>query len=524
MAVKLGKAALSCGVTRQRQAVTLLRDVVDDDRSGPGTPTVRLFLSALVAWSGDAAGSYEELALCLPELEGPDRLRVHVMTELAVMAPLGLTLDERLGWLTRAEQAADDLDDPIARLGVTAARADILLHHGDPTAWDAVGKLPTEANSAGERQRLGWAWLRLAWASLYLGYDLRAREFLDLAIGFADAAPQRLTSLGRGVDLVLRRAAGDWRGLEAAACAYRRSVLDMATASVSAAQVVGLLALARGDLERAEESLTECVDRGLTAGMARSVAVSSAGLARIALRRGDPAAACGVAGRGVDAVTAGGAWVWAAEVVPTAVEALLAASSAGDARDLAKAFATGVKGRDSPLADAAMSQCRALLAEAAGDHDGAAEAYAEAEQRFSVLPRPHEAAMVGVRRGRCLLAAGRPEGIECLVRAHACFATLGASSDAEAVARDLRAHGAAPAVTAARRPRGSGRGAPLSLREEQVADLAARGLTNTEIAAVLHLSPRTVEAHVAKAVRKLGLGSKRALIGARGQPGKAQNA
>lgn len=523
MAVKLGKAALSCGVTRQRQAVTLLREVVDDDASGPDTATVRLFLSALVAWSGDAAGSYEELALCLPELEGPDRLRVHVMTELAVMAPLGLSLDERLGWLARAEHAADDLDDPIAHLGITAARADILLHQGDPTAWDAVGKLPTEATSAGERHRLGWTWFRLAWAALYLGYDRRARDFLDLALGFADASPQRLTSLGQGVDLVLRRAGGDWRGLEAAACAYRRTVLDMATASVSAGQVVGLLALARGDHSRAEASLADCVERGVVAGMARSVAVSSAGLARLALGRGDPAAACVAARRGVDAVTVGGAWIWAAELVPTAVEALLAASSLAQADELAAAFAAGVNGRDSPLAEVAMSQCRALLAEAAGHLDEAAEAYADAEQRFSALPRPHEAAMVSARRGRCLLAGGRPEGVEALVRAHACLRALGASADAEVVALDLQAHGA-PVATPGLRQGRSDTGAPLSARETEVADLAALGLTNAEIATALHLSPRTVEAHVAKAVRKLGLGSKRALIGARRQSGNTQNA
>jgi DNA-binding CsgD family transcriptional regulator len=286
---------------------------------------------------------------------------------------------------------------------------------------------------------------------------------------------------------------------------------------------VGLLALARGDLSRASASLADCVERGMAAGMARSVAVSSAGLARLALGGGDPAAACAAARRGVDAVTAGGEWIWAAELVPTAVEALLAASSVGEAHELATAFAAGVRGRDSPLAEVARSQCRALLAEATGHLDEAAEAYAEAEHLFSALPRPHEAAMVGAHRGRCLLAGGHPEGVDALVRAHACLRGLGASADAEAVAQDLRAHGAPVAAPGQRHGR-SDKGAPLSAREEEVADLAARGLTNTEIATALHLSPRTVEAHVAKAVRKLGLGSKRALIGARDRLGDAHNA
>jgi predicted ATPase len=49
----------------------------------------------------------------------------------------------------------------------------------------------------------------------------------------------------------------------------------------------------------------------------------------------------------------------------------------------------------------------------------------------------------------------------------------------------------------------------LSPREEQIARLAADGLTNREIAESLVLSPRTVEVHVANALRKLGLSSRR---------------
>lgn len=51
----------------------------------------------------------------------------------------------------------------------------------------------------------------------------------------------------------------------------------------------------------------------------------------------------------------------------------------------------------------------------------------------------------------------------------------------------------------------------VSPREEQVIQLAAQGLTNREIAENLFLSPRTVEVHVANALRKLGLTSRRQL-------------
>jgi two-component system, NarL family, response regulator NreC len=52
----------------------------------------------------------------------------------------------------------------------------------------------------------------------------------------------------------------------------------------------------------------------------------------------------------------------------------------------------------------------------------------------------------------------------------------------------------------------------LTTRERQVLQLAAEGRTNTEIAAALFVSPRTVETHRAHLMRKLGLRTQADLI------------
>ena len=52
----------------------------------------------------------------------------------------------------------------------------------------------------------------------------------------------------------------------------------------------------------------------------------------------------------------------------------------------------------------------------------------------------------------------------------------------------------------------------LSRREREVALLASRGLTATEIASHLFVSKRTVESHLVNIYRKLGIGSKTELI------------
>ncbi|WP_228718640.1 helix-turn-helix domain-containing protein [Kitasatospora acidiphila] len=59
------------------------------------------------------------------------------------------------------------------------------------------------------------------------------------------------------------------------------------------------------------------------------------------------------------------------------------------------------------------------------------------------------------------------------------------------------------------RSRPPGYGSSLSPREHQVAGLLTAGATNQRIAEALSLSPRTVENHVAKVLKKLGTGRKR---------------
>ena len=67
---------------------------------------------------------------------------------------------------------------------------------------------------------------------------------------------------------------------------------------------------------------------------------------------------------------------------------------------------------------------------------------------------------------------------------------------------------------------GSGGSASLTPQEREVAQLAATGMTNREIAARLYVSPRTVSAHLYRIFPKLGITSRAALRDALNRAGR----
>jgi DNA-binding NarL/FixJ family response regulator len=118
------------------------------------------------------------------------------------------------------------------------------------------------------------------------------------------------------------------------------------------------------------------------------------------------------------------------------------------------------------------------------------------------MGRPYDAAVAQEWYGRALAlaltdpqAAGEPlrEALEVYAR----FDAVPAAARLRQAMRDL---GLEPQES--RPPRGYGD--ELSPRERQVAELLSRGATNQQIAGTLFLSPRTVEAHVARVLKKLG--------------------
>ncbi|WP_369223831.1 LuxR C-terminal-related transcriptional regulator [Streptomyces sp. R39] len=114
-------------------------------------------------------------------------------------------------------------------------------------------------------------------------------------------------------------------------------------------------------------------------------------------------------------------------------------------------------------------------------------------------PAGTEPALALIALGRRLTAAGETaRARDCLREAAEHAERLGAARLLELTEQILRKGGA-------RSPRRRTGAASLTGSERRIAELAAEGRTNVEIAALLHLARRTVETHLTHAYRKLGI-------------------
>ncbi|WP_329034361.1 LuxR C-terminal-related transcriptional regulator [Streptomyces sp. NBC_01725] len=452
----------------------------------------------------------------LAEAERP-ALAARAMAALANPFFPGASLEENVTWLERAETAAEASGDRAARTATAACRATVLMNTGDLDAWRLVARLPRDSPDRAGRQQVARGLCNTANGAVYLGHYRRADELLTEGIELAarSGAPF-LERVGRGTALFRDWLTGRWEGL-----AERCTGLVAEDGSASDARVVlALLALAKGDWEAVRDWLPRADRVHGTYRVYESceapVAATAAGAhIRLLLARQQVDSAAEAAASAWAWLAGKGVWVWGAELAPWVVLAHVSAGQRQSAQRVVGEFAAGLTGRDAPSATAALLWCRAVLAEADGELAQARGCFQQAGAAYDGLPHPYARALMAEGAGRCALLLGVGLGadeveaaVEDLTRRVAELTDLGAVWDAARVRATLRAYRPA----AGRRPPGRPAYAErMSPREGEVAELAATGLTNREIAATLYLSPRTVEQHVARAMRKLGIASRQGL-------------
>ncbi|WP_328393860.1 LuxR C-terminal-related transcriptional regulator [Streptomyces sp. NBC_00390] len=504
---------------RSDQTVTVLRQILDE-QSLPAAVRgqIRLDLGLLLCNQAVAGmQGWLELQKAVEELQERPVLAARAMSALAMPLLSAVPLEQNVYWLHRAERAAEESGDAEARTAVAANSAGTLMYVGDPAAWKVLEHLPKDTDLPVHQQHVARGLCNAADGALWLGHLGRARELLAEGLELATRSGASYVEQGaRGTALLLDWAEGNWTNLPARARAFVAEADTMPGPAADARVVLGLLALARGEWPQTTSWLSGEGPIGPEGSAVPHAAAASGALVRLALVRDDVEGAVAEASLSWDRLRDKGVWVWAAELAPWAVEATLRAGRRETAQKMVSEFAAGLEGRQAPSSSAALHWCRALLAEADGEPETAGPLFRRASTVYAGLPRPYAAILTTEGAARCALAtdAHSASAVGDLASCVQQLSDLGAVWDAARIRAELRAH----QPVDEQRPRGRpSYGDQLSPREQEVADLAATGLTNREIAATLHLSPRTVEQHVARARRKLESQSRQSLARSRAQ-------
>ncbi|WP_239164783.1 ATP-binding protein [Actinoplanes palleronii] len=467
-----------------------------------GTSTDRaesLYLLVRIAWESRETGEMRALTQHIETLiaelpPGADQARA--MTAIAQSTYLRDELDAALHWSDRALALADEFDLPSVRLAalvekgstlterphtaadgrkmlaglvdeaeqagewVLAARALNALVHGEPPAS------PVEHAETLERMRVDAE--RAGFESLAVATYFQGRARLALRSGDLRAAIAALEE-GREHDHGYQRR-GRW-------------------ADYHGVFLAGLY-LEANELDRVEQLITDL------ATLPSNMPTTIPGLVfNLACRRGDLAGAEAALDEFITLI-APQPWRSGEQAHDLISAALQLGLPAGRLDMMAEALL------DAEVWDALRTLVETQVTEAHGRHAEALAGYLSITDAHILAPFVRGTVRLGA--ARCLLAADRRS--EAAAQAEAAAALLAgwggwrvAQLDAVRAQLGMAPAGGAPAVTGP---------AALTPREREVAVLISDGLTNTELARRLYISPKTAAVHVSNILRKLGVSSR----------------
>jgi DNA-binding CsgD family transcriptional regulator len=512
---------------------------------GGDTPQRRILSAAHHFNAGDAAQARVKLRYII-EQQAPGPFRAQAWNLLGVMSQLGDSLLDGADYLERAlAEAADDLE----------LRVKILVS----LAWVQIrlGRLGASAsnieNAVAGAERLGRSQL------LSQALGMRVVVYMLLGKGLDDRSLRRALDLDdhhAATSAVLRptfqRAmVSAWIGQHDSAhdqfATVRRSCIDRGDESelifVSFHSVLN--EIWRGDFDEAAVIAEDAVERAqqldgalqLSAALAaRAIVAAYAGRENDARR--DVSEAIGPVSRsGSQLLTASTVTVlgflevslgnyqaainaleqplrkvmeaqeateiWVAPFLPDAIEAMIHLGRLGDADHLIQLLANNGRRLDRAWMLATAGRCHALLLAAEGDVDAASDAAQRAMAEHARLPMPFERARTQLVLGQIQRRQRKREAASGTLReALAAFESLGTPLWVQRAREDLQ------------RASGVRKRAELTASEARVAELAATGATNREMAAALFISQKTVEANLSRIYRKLDIRS-RAELGRR---------
>jgi DNA-binding NarL/FixJ family response regulator len=523
-AAELLDLAIGLGATDRSRLVQAARDHFHADNPGrarellgraiadlgPGEQRAEaLGLLGAVIYETEGFGrGVEMLEQAFAEAEDNHLLRAWIATELCIgCVNMGRVADGLSYAMSAAENADEAGDDGLlaeALVGVAIVRFLSGLGIDETTLARAL--------ALEDPERVSHA---LRWPSLNATMIYLWTHQLDRARAGLAALRQRCIERGAENDLwyVLAHSmnAALWAGEVEAAEGFASEMAEraeMAGGEQLAALALAANAVVAGWTGRVDES--RAAGQRAVAGLAETrfagaslFAVAAVGMAELSV--GDHAAAAQwLAPAAAQMLAMGFREPAVVPFFPDAAEALIAGGRLDEAKPLVELLEASGGNPGRTWAEAVGARCRGLLLASEGRLDHALAAFERALAAHDRLPLSYE-------KGRTLLARGRLQRRQNERRA--------AKASLEEAARLFEEVGAAQWAANARAELdrlGLRPGPPdeLTATEQRIAELAASGKTTRQVAAELVVSPKTVEANLARAYRKLGIHS-RAELGRR---------
>lgn len=356
----------------------------------------------------------------------------------------------------------------------------------------AVSKFMSD--ELGSEDRLRWSWIASGAAGLIWDYEGWAAlttklERLARDVGALSILPMTL-SMQVGTCLL----AGEMA--DAAFLVDQVQIVTDASDNTRLPNAALTVAAFRGDEREARALIDATTKDSLPRGEGMAITVALWAKAVLCNGRGHYEEALNAAG---DAVSdQNNLWFWAW----SAVELIEAASRTGKVAQAKSALERLTESTDASGSEWALgtqARCRALLS----DGERAEASYQEALDRLLTTRMNFEVARTRLLYGEWLRRQQRQKDArEQLGRAHDDFERFGMSGFAHRAGSELSATGQRA------RKRTAETRLDLTPQESRIAELASQGATNQEIAGQLFISSATVEYHLSKVYRKLGIRSR----------------
>jgi DNA-binding CsgD family transcriptional regulator len=350
------------------------------------------------------------------------------------------------------------------------------------------------SDDIGDEDRLRWLWLACGAVGFiwdYEGWDALTGQLERLAkdVGALSILPMTL-SMRVGIRLL----AGEMA--DAVFLVDQVQIVTDASDNTRLPNAALTVAAFRGDESEARKLIDATTKDSLARGEGMAITVALWAKAVLCNGRGHYEEALEAAREAVSDRNNLWFWAWAA------VEFIEAASRTGNVEQAVPVLERLVESTDAGGSEWALgtqARCRALLS----DGKGAESLYQEALERFLPTPMTFEVARTRLLYGEWLRRQQRQKDARDQLRsAHDDFEDFGMSGFADRAASELLATG----VRA--RKRTVETRLDLTPQEMRISELAAQGATNHDIAGQLFISPATVEYHLTRVYRKLGIRSR----------------